>query len=189
MEIRGPPVLRFARIEAQPTFNQIDVAPLPAQKLAHCTPASYVRDRGEGSQVFGKVLHDRAILLRFKEALARILDVQHLDLGPRRDLSGTTAEPERPSQHRQLVHSGGPSALLEPLGLIGRYPVRRDDPCLGAGIEEFLQVSRGVLDPRQAFATVRRIVHFDHLEDFAERRPLNLWANRHANRRLTQPQF
>jgi hypothetical protein len=60
---------------------------------------------------------------------------------------------------------------------------------LGVGIEEFLQVNRGVLDPRETFATVRRVVHLDHLEDLAERRPLNLRADRHTNRRLTQPQF
>jgi hypothetical protein len=70
--------------------------------------------------------------------------------------------------------------------LIGRYPVRGDDPSLGAGIEEFLQVSRGVLDPRQTFATVRRIVDFHHLENLAKRRPLNLRADRHPDGRLTQ---
>src|ERR1700686_126170 len=82
-------ILRLAGVEAQPTFGQIDVTPLPAQKLAHCTPTSYVRDRGEGSQVFGKVFHDRTILHRFKEALARVLDMQHLDLGTCRDFSSS----------------------------------------------------------------------------------------------------
>ena len=71
--------------------------------------------------MFWEVLHDRAILLRLKEPLARILDVQHLDFGACPDFSRTTPEPERPSQYRQfVVHGRRLRALLEPLGLIGR---------------------------------------------------------------------
>src|ERR1700730_6702869 len=41
----------------------------------------------------------------------------------------------------------------------------------------------------QTSATVRGIVHFDHLEDVAKSRPLNLRTDRHSDRRLTQAQF
>ena len=128
-------------------------------------------------------------LVGFEEALTRVVNTQHRDLGACSNFLRAQAESKATARNRQFIVDGRRlGAVFEPMHRIARHQVARDFPGPAVPAEEFAQMLL-LAERDQGGACVGLVIVLDKLKQIIKSGPLKLRADRLTGRSIAESAF